>query len=402
MIKPIKASKVLRQTLFNQDKKIICHQGSSRSSKTWSIFQYFILKALQGEQFVLTIARAKLTWVKSTLLKDFAELVEKYELEVTPEININRQEQVYYLNGSEFAFFGLDYAEKLHGRKQDYSWLNEVMEISKKSFDQLEMRTSKQIIIDYNPADDEHWVFELQKRNDVAVIQSTFRDNPFLEQTIIDKLLSYEPTPENIKRGTADNYMWEVYGLGNKARLQGAIFTNWEIKDIPENAKFLGYGLDFGYSNDPTALIGVYSMDQELYLDEIIYQTGMTNQDIADRLGQLEIPRTEIIIADSSEPKSIEEIRRRGFSILGAEKGQDSVKYGIDLLLQYKLYITPRSDNLESEFRKYKWAEDRQGKSLNVPIDSWNHGIDAVRYLASYKLKTANKVSVGNRAFYGI
>jgi phage terminase large subunit len=398
----IKASLVLQKTIDAQHNKIICHQGSSRSSKTWSIFQYFILKALQGEQFVLTIARAKLTWVKSTLLKDFETLVNLYGLKITPEVNINRQEQVYMLNGSEFAFFGLDYAEKLHGRKQDYAWVNEVMEVDRKSFDQLEMRTTKQIIIDYNPADDEHWVFDLHKRSDVAVIQSTFRDNPFLEHTIVDKLLSYEPTPENIKRGTADNYMWEVYGLGNKARLQGAIFTNWEIKTLPENAKFLGFGLDFGFSADPTALVGCYSMDGELYFDEVIYETEMTNQDIADRFERLQISKSELIVADSSEPKSIEEIRRRGYAIIGAEKGQDSVKFGIDLLKQYKLNITPRSGNLENEFRKYKWAEDRQGKSLNVPVDKFNHGCDSIRYLTSHKLKAGVKVSVVNRAMFGI
>jgi phage terminase large subunit len=225
----IEATSVLKQTLDNSEIKIICHQGSSRSSKTWSIFQYFLIKAMQGDSFVLTIARAKLTWVKSTLLKDFEEMTRKYNIPVYPEININRPEQVYKVWGSEIAFFGLDYPEKLHGRKQDYTWLNEVMEIDKKSFDQLEMRTTRQMIIDYNPAYDDHWVFELHKRPDVVVIKSTFRDNPFLEQVIVDKLLSYEPTPENIAKGTADNYMWEVYGLGNKARLQGAIFTNWSV-----------------------------------------------------------------------------------------------------------------------------------------------------------------------------
>jgi phage terminase large subunit len=696
----IKASIVLQKTLDAQNTKIICHQGSSRSSKTWSIFQYFLLKALQGEKFVLTIARAKLTWVKATLLMDFKQLCEDYGIAVSPDVNINRQEQSYTINGSEFAFFGLDYAEKLHGRKQTYTWLNEVMEIDRKSFDQLEMRTTKQIVIDYNPAYDDHWVFDLHKRPDVAVIQSTFKDNPFLEQTIVDKLLSYEPTAENIAKGTADNYMWEVYGLGNKARLQGAIFTNWDKAEIPQDAKFHGYGMDFGYSCvadnsrveimggykqikdisigdlvltrggyrsvtstkdmgyrnvyeldfgydkiiltsdhriftsdgwrrvdelssqeelcirkssltegligdtimvntpitfsqpmleragyiviymnsimeryqraiasiteilirlitksricnsllrqsirqsitpmgdcrrylkakwiefeqrmglrkttgilgevnlwilllsvlgsaqsvagqllqrirtsvsvvqnvekfriaeaalnntlarivqrylsrrritqeipvlarvpvslrllkekrrvfdisvegereffangllvhncDPTTLVGVYTHNNEVYLDEVLYQTGMTNQDITDRFDTMAIPRNQIIVADSSEPKSIEEIRRRGYAIRGAEKGQDSVQFGIDLLKQFKLHLTPRSVNLENEFRKYKWAEDRNGKSLNVPIDEYNHAIDASRYLASYALKAKNKVSIVDRRSFGI
>src|SRR5687768_13761319 len=151
----MKATKVLKWTLeMEPHKKIICHEGGSRSSKTFSIFQFFLLKALSGQKLTITIARDKLTWIKTTLLKDFAEITDMYGIEVYPTINPNRQDQIYYINGSELAFFGLDYPQKLHGRKQDWFWLNEVMEINKKSFDQLEMRTRIGGIIDYNPSDD--------------------------------------------------------------------------------------------------------------------------------------------------------------------------------------------------------------------------------------------------------
>ncbi len=401
----IVGTRILKQTILAQKTyKIICHEGGSRSGKTWSIFLFFILKALRGKSITVTIVRDKLSWIKSTLLKDFQDITEKFGIEVIPEININRAEQVYYINGSEFAFYGLDYSEKLHGRSQDWFWINETMEVGKKHFDQLEMRTRIGGILDYNPYDDLHWVFDLQKRPDVTVIKSTMLDNVrFLPKQIIDKIKSYEPTEENIKNGTADNYMWEVYGRGEKARLQGAIFTNWDIIDsIPESAKFVGYGMDFGYTNDPTTLIGLYTMDNELYVNQVLYKTGMTNQDIASEFRNMGVGNLDEIYADSSEPKSIEEIRRNGFNIRGVTKGQDSVMYGIDLLKQYKIHITKKSAELELELRRYKYMEDKLGKTINKPIDTFNHGIDALRYVAIMKLGKKPTLQFIKRGALGI
>jgi phage terminase large subunit len=404
MKKKIKVTSLYQETVeAAQNNQIICHEGGSRSSKTWSIFQFFLAQAIQGEELTITIVRDKLTWIKSTLLKDFEELVKKMELKVTPNINPNRAEQIYNINGTEFAFFGLDYSEKLHGRRQDWFWVNEAMEVAQKHFDQLEMRTQIGGILDYNPYDDMHWIFDLQKRDDVAVIKSTMRNNPFLPPAVIKKIESYEPTPENIRQGTADNYMWQVYGLGEKARLEGVIFENWqEVDEIPEGAKLLGYGLDFGYTNDPTAMVALYRYNQELYLDEILYETGLTNQDIVKRLEQMEISKTTLIIGDSAEPKSIEEIKRAGYAIKGSRKGSDSIRYGIDLLLSHKLNITRRSENLKNEKRKYKWAEDRQGRRLQVPVDDFNHLIDAERYIASHCLGRSHEIQIIGRDRLGI
>lgn len=389
--------------------KIILEQGGSRSSKTFSIFQIFINKAMEGEGFTLTIARDKLTWIKTTLLKDFEEILGMYgdDVQVTPNINVNRPEQVYYVNGSEFAFFGLDYPQKLHGRKQDYFWLNEVMEINKMSFDQLEMRTSKQGILDYNPSDDMHWVHDLKKRPDVALIKSTVLDNPFVGAAERAKILSYEPTEENIKNGTADPFMWSVYGLGEAAQLKGLIYTNWDIMPLPRDedgnitAKFLGNGLDFGYSVDPTALVGMYMQDNEIWFDERLYETELVNSSpveseqktIVKKFQTLGVSEYELVVGDSSEPKSIAEIKAHRYNIEGALKGQDSVNYGIDLLKGYKVHITPRSINLDRERRRYKWREDANGNPVkdahghNVPIDDFNHGLDAARYIAMKKLQ---------------
>lgn len=404
MIQKVEVTQVYEKTVeASKQYKLILHEGGSRSSKTWSVFHFFLGKAIQGECITVTIVRDKLTWIKSTLLKDFQEITKAMELEVTPDININRPEQTYYINGSEFAFYGLDYAEKLHGRTQDWFWMNEVMECAKKHFDQLEMRTKVGGILDYNPYDDMHWVFDLQKREDVCVIKSTMLDNPFLPQSIRNKILSYEPTNENIARGTADEFMWQVYGLGNKARLQGTIFNNWDIvDDIPVDAKLLGMGLDFGYTNDPTAVVEVYQYNNELYLNEILYETGLLNTDIAQRMRDMNVNGMTDIFADSSEPKSIEEIRQQGFYIRPVDKGSDSINFGIDLMKSYKMHLTKKSINLEMELRRYKWAEDRTGRILNKPVDAFNHGVDAVRYAVMMLLGNQPQIQIFNKERFGL
>lgn len=375
--------------------KILVEEGGSRSSKTTSILQALLIETQSNPGLVYTIVRNKLTWIRSTVLVDFARVVKELGLTVTPDVNPNRADQVYYINGSEFAFFGLDYPQKLHGRSQDRFWMNEVMECSKMAFDQLEMRTRLGGILDYNPSDDMHWVFDLQKRPDVVTHHSTMLDNPFLPDSIINKIKSFEPTEENIANGTADAYMWEVYGLGNPARMQGAIFTNWdEVDRVPRDARFVANGLDFGFSNHPSALIGLYLFDRELYLDEIIYETGLTNPQIATRMEENGVMRSDETFGDSAEPKSIAELQNLGWNVQAAEKGQDSIMFGIDLLKGYRIHITKRSVNLAQEFRRYKWAEDKDGKSLNKPIDAFNHGIDAVRYAATMKLREKPKVTI--------
>ena len=391
MVLKIKATKVLKKTLDAEKAgfKIICHEGGSRSSKTWSIFQFFILKALHGDKISLTIVREKLTWIKSTLLQDFKQIVDQYGLKITPEVNPNRPEQTYVLNGSEFSFFGLDYTEKLHGRRQDWFWINEAMEVTKAEFDQLEMRTSIGGILDYNPANDEHWVFQLEKRPDVTFIKSTILDNPFAPKAVVDKIKSYEPTEENIKRGTADNFMWEVYGCGKRARLQGVVFEKWDVVDaIPGHAKLLGYGMDFGYTNHPTALVGLYTASDEIYFRQLIYKTGLNNQEISQELKSLKVNPEHEIYCDSAEPKSIDELHAQGWNTFAVQKGADSINYGIDIMKSHKIHIEKGSSDLEAEIRGYKWAEDRSGKRLNKPVDFKNHAIDAARYVAMMKLAT--------------
>jgi len=370
--------------------KIIVNEGSSRSTKTFSIMQILMVLGYESKKkLTYTIVREKMTWLKSTLLKDFEEILNMYNIPVKPEINRNRPDQVYEVFGCEFAFFGLDYPEKFKGRKQDVFWINEAMESNIKVFDQLEMRTSLFGMLDYNPSDDEHWIFDrVLKRDDAIMIHSTFNDNPFLEESIVKKIKSYNPNnPDNVRQGTSDKYMWEVYGLGKRARLKGLVFERFEIVDaVPASAEFLGHGLDFGYSNSPSAFGSMYVDGKDLYLEEGFYETGLTNQDIIEKLKEMSLSKYEEIIGDSAEPKSIEEIFREGYNIKPAMKGTDSIMFGINILKQYNIKITKESINAISEFKKYKWREDKNGKSLNMPIDEYNHFIDQARYVAMIKL----------------
>jgi phage terminase large subunit len=247
---------------------------------------------------------------------------------------------------------------------------------------QLIFRTTGKIIIDYNPSDEFHWIYEKVKtREDADFYITTYKDNPFLEPEIIAEIERLKYTDENY---------WKVYGLGQVGAAKSLIFTINLTDAIPDNARLLSYGMDFGYTNDPTTLVGVYLYDTNLYIDELLYRTNMTNQDIAKELDRLGIGRRDEIYADSSEPKSIEEIYRMGWNIKPATKGQGSVNIGIDMLKRYAINVTKRSTNSIKEFRNYKWKEDKNGNVLNEPVDFFNHSIDACRYATYAKLSKPN------------
>lgn len=375
-----------------KNKKLLVLQGGSRSSKTYSICQYFIFKALNGEKFRITIARKFLSDAKSTVLETFKKVLIDmgvYNNSVTPLINKNRVEQTYTILNAEFRFVGGDEVTKIHGMEQDYAWINEAIECERKLFDQLEMRTNIAMIIDFNPIDTESWIYNLAKRDDCEFILSTVLDNNFAPESIRKKILGYEPTEANIENGTADEYMWNVYGLGLPAKLKGVIFKDWdEVDIIPERAKRLGAGLDFGFSVDPSSVIDLYILDNELYVDELIYETGLSDRELGALMLDSGITDSTLVVADSREPKSISELYSFGiYGIIGANKEAGSIRYGIRLLQSYKIHITKRSKNLIREFQKYKWREKRDGTNMKIPVDAFNHGIDALRYIASETLE---------------
>lgn len=393
------STSVVFDRIRESETRVVVNEGSARSTKTFSIIQHLVSRCL-AEPVKITATRAKLTWAKATMIPDFREIMQNH-FQVWDEEYWNKSESTYrFPNGSEFAFVGIDEPQKLHGRKQHYAWVNEAMEIEYREFAQLLIRTERQIIIDYNPSQEAHWIYDkVIPRDDCTFIKSTYRDNPFLEPDIVREIERLEPTPENVKQGTADEVSWKIYGLGERAAHRGLIFSKAKIvpslPPLTERKKEF-YGLDFGYTNDPSALSQIVFAHGELWLHEIFYRRGLTNvvnknntdqPSIESLLVQNEVPRTATIWADSAEPKSIAEIRSSGYNIRGVQKGPDSVRSGLEILLRYNINITESSINAIREKNNYKWKEDRSGNATNEPTDAFNHFWDSVRYGVYMEMK---------------
>jgi len=276
-------------------------------------------------------------------------------------------------NGSVIEFFSADDASKLRGARRDILYINECNNVTFESYNELSIRTKKEIFLDFNPAN-EFWVHkELKDEPDSDFIILTYKDNEALDESIVSQI------EKNRDKAATSSYWanwWRVYGLGEIGSLEGVIFDNWKTIDkIPVEAKLIGIGLDFGYTNDPTSAIEIYNYNGQRIVNELVYRTGMVNSDIANML-----PNSVTIYADSSEPKSIEEIRRFGKMIKGVTKGVDSIRFGIDIMQRQEYLVTSDSQNLIKELRSYCWDVAKDGTRRNVPIDHYNHAIDALRY----------------------
>lgn len=367
--------------LKKSTKRITVEQGGSRSGKTYNILLWIIFWYCDhNEGHIITICRKTFPSLRASVMRDFIEILEKYE--IYEEKYHNKTNHEYTLNGNLIEFVSLDQPQKIRGRKRDLLFVNEANELYYEDWQQLIMRTIGKAVIDYNPSDSFHWIYDkVIPRDDCEFFQTTYKDNPFLEPEIIKEI-------ERL-RGTDDDY-WRIYGLGERGRSRSTIFQYSVVEEIPTDAKLLSYGLDFGFTNDPTALIRIYKKDNELYLHELLYHTNLTNQDINEKLNALDIDRQSEIFADSAEPKSIEELYRLRWNIKPTAKGSDSVNAGIDMLKRHKIFITKNSLNAIKEFQNYKWQEDKNGNLLNKPIDTYNHIIDATRYAVWNKLSNPN------------
>jgi len=363
------------------EKRIVIEQGGTRSGKTYNILIWIIFGyCMRNTKKVVTIARKTYPALRTSAMRDFIQILREYDL--YDENKHNKSSAEIYLNGNLVEFISLDQPTKVRGRKRDLLFINEANELHWEDWQQLVFRTVGRIIIDYNPSDEFHWIYEKVKtREDAEFHITTYKDNPFLEDSIIQEI--------ELLKATDENY-WRIYGLGQVGVGKAIIFDTQLIDSIPEKARFLSYGMDFGYTNDPTTLIGVYVWDNELYIKEYIYRTNMTNRDIANEMSRLMIGRRDEVYADSAEPKSIDEIYKMGWNIKPATKGRDSVNIGIDMLKRYKIFVTKDSINTIKEFRNYKWKEDKNGVVLNTPVDMFNHSIDAVRYATYAKLSRPN------------
>jgi phage terminase large subunit len=371
---------VVLQKNLNATTRIVVNQGGTRSSKTYSLAQLIILKALQEEGKVYTICRKTLPALKSSAYRDFFNILEHHNL-YNPNKH-NKSELTYKLNNNLIEFISVDMPDKVRGRQRAVLWMNEATEFSMEDFVQLSLRCTENIYLDFNPSDPYSWIYDkVMNRDDCTFIKSTYLDNPFLPDETIKEI-------ERLR--DLDSNYWQIYGLGDMAQPTETIFRQFEIANvIPSDAILIAIGLDWGYSNDPTAIVEVYRLNDDLYINELLYSKGLTNQDIAEKLRELNITRQTEIIADSAEPKSIEELYRQGFNIKGAKKGADSINMGIDVLRRFKLHITKNSTNALNEFKYYKWLTDKNGHIVNKPAtNQQDHILDACRYVALNKLMT--------------
>lgn len=370
-------------------KPLILQQGGSSSGKTWGILYAFISYLLhdrRNEKLLLSVVAETLPHLKKGAMKDFGDILDACGIPV----QVNKTDNIYTLpNGSHVEFFSADNETKVRGPRRDFLFINEANSVNWDIYYQLNLRTHETTVLDWNPSG-EYWLHDVllpsMREGELHFTRTTYRDNPALGEKTIREI-------ERLK--DIDPQLYRIYGEGKTGQLQGLIYANVAfVLEMPKDLKSEAYGLDFGFTNDPTALIHAGTYGGEIYIDELIYEAGLTNSDICDRMEALRIDKKAIIYADSAEPKSIEEIRRKGWNIRPATKGQGSLNLGIDLLKQYRQNWTHASLNAKKELKNYKWQTDRNGKPTNKPIDAFNHALDALRYWAIENLSAQAKKRV--------
>lgn len=357
------------QKVAKLKKRIRAIQGGTSASKTISILLLLIHKAQSDKTSTLTsIVSESIPHLKRGAMRDFKNIM--IEHNYWNDNLWNATDSIYnFETGSKIEFFSSDNADKLRGSRRDRLFINEANNVTFDAFEQLEVRTKEFIFLDWNPSV-EFWFYieVLRKRSDVEHIILTYLDNEGLSKEII----------ASIEQRRERKSWWKVYGEGQLGEVDGKIYKDWQIIDeINHYAKLERYGIDFGYSNDPTSIVAIYKYDGGYIFDEIAYQKGLSNKQIADIL--LNQPQS-LCIADSAEPKSIDEIKSYGITILGADKGKDSVNYGIQIVQEQKISVTKRSVNIIREYRNYLWMTDKDGKILNEPEHAFSHSMDALRY----------------------
>lgn len=354
------------------NKKIRAVQGGTSASKTISILLYLIHRAQSDTSKTLTSVVAESTpHLKRGAIRDFKNIM--IEHKYWKDDRWSATDSIYtFETGSQMEFFSTDQPDKLRGARRDRCFINEANNVHLDAFDQLEVRTKEFIFIDWNPTN-EFWFYTdvLHKREDVEHIILTYKDNEALSPEIVASIEA---------RKTRKGW-WQVYGEGQLGEVEGKIYRDWQVIDeIPHEARLERYGLDFGYTNDPTSIIALYKYNGGYIIDEITFQKGLSNKQIADIL--LNQPQA-MVIADSAEPKSIDEIMMYGVNIQPVTKGKDSVNHGIQLVQDQRISVTKRSFNVIKEYRNYLWETDKNGKILNVPESGFDHSMDAIRYAMS-------------------
>jgi phage terminase large subunit len=358
--------------ILSLKRRIKIIQGGTSAGKTFGILPVLIDKATKTAGLEISIVAESIPHLRRGALRDFEKIM-KWTGRFFDD-RFNKTLLKYeFANGSFIEFFSADDSSKLRGARRDILYINECNNVPFEAYNELAIRTKKEVFLDFNPAN-EFWVHtELKDELDSDFIILTYKDNEALDDSIVQQI---EKNREKAKTSSYWSNWWKVYGEGQVGSLEGVVFSNWkQIDVIPTEAKLIGIGLDFGYTNDPTAIIEIYKHNETRIVNQLVYQTGLLNSDIAKLL-----PNNVPIYADSAEPKSIEEIRRYGKTIKAVTKGKDSINYGIDVMQRQSYLVTSKSVDLIKELRSYTWDTDKQGTRLNKPIDHFNHGIDALRY----------------------
>ena len=380
----IQTTKVFEEIENNIDNyRMISCRGGSRSGKSFNICIWLVVYALRNTGKTISIVRKNFPSLKGSIMRDFIEVLDMFG-KYNPD-DMKKQEMYYELNGNIIQFINAEDEQKLRGRKHDICFINEANEISFNEYTQLSIRTTEKLIIDYNPSDIDSWIYEEEDKDTCYWFKTTFLDNPFLEQAVKDEILSLKEKDDNLYR---------VFTLGERGIARSLVFNKYtEETEIPPQAKLLGYGMDFGYT-DPNTLVSIHKMGEHLYFKELIYESNLTISDLIYRMTQLEMDRTDTIWADSSQPAAIEEIRRNGFNIKPTKK--TTIEYGLQLLKRHYIHIVS-SPNIVKEFNSYKYKTDKDGKILGVPEDKNNHSIDALRYCVEMELNP-KKINRGKYA----
>lgn len=372
-------------------KRIKVIPGGTSGGKTYGIIPILIDKATKTPFLEISIVSESIPHLRKGAMKDFLKIMKATGRYI--DDNWNRTQLTYtFANGAYIEFFSADQEDKVRGPRRNILYINECNNIASfETYHQLAIRTSHEIWLDFNPSH-EFWVYtELQDDPDVEWLTLTYKDNDGLPESIVREIEKakpkafYDDTLEdellfneiNIKNAFWANW-WKVYGLGQLGSLEGVIFSNWtQIKEVPEGAKLVGLGLDFGYTNDPTTICEIWEWNGKRILNEVCYSTGMLNGAIAKIL----LTYNVMCYADSADPKSIDELKNvYRCNIKGATKGADSIVFGLNIMQEQTYLVTSQSTNLIKELRAYCWDVDKTGKKLNKPIDAFNHLIDAIRY----------------------
>jgi phage terminase large subunit len=378
----------IRTTAINKILKLkkFCRgvQGGSSAGKTYAILPILIDIATKTPLSEISVVAESIPHLKRGAMKDFKKIMVETGRFFDDRWNATDFKYTF-ANGSQIEFFSADNDAKLRGARRDWLYMNEANNMNFHSYTELASRTKKGVYLDWNPTDAFWFHDELINDADVDFLIINYMDNEACPESALNFI---NKAKQKADAGSAFWSNWyRVYGLGEIGSLEGTVFNNWTQCDkIPKDAEFISYGLDWGFTNDPTSLIEVYRYESKIYVNELLYQTQLTNSDIVAKLKAFQVNTSQCIVADSAEPKSIQDLTNAGYYVEAARKGPDSIKASIDRLQQYDIVVTKNSLNLIKELRQYKWAKDREGKALNAPEDVMNHAIDCLRYVGLNKL----------------